>query len=388
MAGHAGRLPRVRPFRLRLLQPGGGPGACRPDRQGRGARASSRRVRGTDATASSDCSSAMATRLFNACVLAGPDGVIGSIARSICRSWGSTCSSIPATGRSPSTTRAGFEVGMHICYDGSFPETARVLSLLGADLLVLADELADAFGMRRRAHDPDPCHGEHRLRDGRQPRGRGERVPIHRLAARSSTRAAACWRGPVPIPTKSSRPRSTRLRAAEAPGARPRAGMRSIASAIAGRGSTKSWSRPTGGNDPISRRTGVSRAGNGRDGQLQVSRRAAKWRQRSAAGSRSAVARCRRVTAIGGRACGRMRIGKGGGIFACAVDAGSRWDRSDAPVVACAGRSRAAGAVDAPLLPSRSEPAHGGRGRDRGASPGPSRTAAVPGRSWPVAASR
>ncbi len=26
---------------------------------------------------------------------------------------------------------------MHICYDGAFPETARVLTLLGADLLVL-----------------------------------------------------------------------------------------------------------------------------------------------------------------------------------------------------------------------------------------------------------
>ena len=26
---------------------------------------------------------------------------------------------------------------MHICYDGSFPETARVLTLLGADLIVL-----------------------------------------------------------------------------------------------------------------------------------------------------------------------------------------------------------------------------------------------------------
>ena len=31
----------------------------------------------------------------------------------------------------------GVRVGMHICYDGSFPETARVLTLLGADLLVL-----------------------------------------------------------------------------------------------------------------------------------------------------------------------------------------------------------------------------------------------------------
>ncbi|HKM53406.1 MAG TPA: carbon-nitrogen hydrolase family protein, partial [Isosphaeraceae bacterium] len=32
---------------------------------------------------------------------------------------------------------AGLRIGMHLCYDGSFPETARVLTLLGADLLVL-----------------------------------------------------------------------------------------------------------------------------------------------------------------------------------------------------------------------------------------------------------
>ena len=32
----------------------------------------------------------------------------------------------------------GLRVGMSICYDGSFPETARVLMLLGADLVVLA----------------------------------------------------------------------------------------------------------------------------------------------------------------------------------------------------------------------------------------------------------
>ena len=32
---------------------------------------------------------------------------------------------------------AGLRVGMNICYDGGFPESARVLTLLGADLVVL-----------------------------------------------------------------------------------------------------------------------------------------------------------------------------------------------------------------------------------------------------------
>ena len=32
---------------------------------------------------------------------------------------------------------AGMRIGMNICYDGGFPESARVLALLGADLVVL-----------------------------------------------------------------------------------------------------------------------------------------------------------------------------------------------------------------------------------------------------------
>src|SRR5262249_7221727 len=31
----------------------------------------------------------------------------------------------------------GLRIGINICYDGSFPESARVLTLLGADLVVL-----------------------------------------------------------------------------------------------------------------------------------------------------------------------------------------------------------------------------------------------------------
>ena len=32
---------------------------------------------------------------------------------------------------------AGVKVGMNICYDGGFPESGRILALLGADLIVL-----------------------------------------------------------------------------------------------------------------------------------------------------------------------------------------------------------------------------------------------------------
>jgi predicted amidohydrolase len=78
-----------------------------------------------------------ADRCFNACVLVGPNGVIGSY-RKI---------HLPFLGVDRFTTlgNRGFDVfevgpariGMHICYDGAFPEAARVMALKGADLVVL-----------------------------------------------------------------------------------------------------------------------------------------------------------------------------------------------------------------------------------------------------------
>src|SRR5262245_44185377 len=76
-------------------------------------------------------------RLFNACVLVGPAGQI-EVYRKV---------HLPCLGVDRFTTRGdrgvavqdlgGLRVGMNICYDGSFPEASRVLSLLGADLVVL-----------------------------------------------------------------------------------------------------------------------------------------------------------------------------------------------------------------------------------------------------------
>ena len=60
-----------------------------------------------------------------------------AIARSICRFWESTCSSIPAIGRSPFTMRAGSRSACTSVMTADFPRPARVLTLLGADLLVL-----------------------------------------------------------------------------------------------------------------------------------------------------------------------------------------------------------------------------------------------------------
>ena len=76
-------------------------------------------------------------RLTNSCVLLGPDGIVG-IYRKI---------HLPFLGVDRFVDRGtepmrvydvgAIRVGLHICYDGSFPEAVRVLMLQGADLIVL-----------------------------------------------------------------------------------------------------------------------------------------------------------------------------------------------------------------------------------------------------------
>jgi predicted amidohydrolase len=75
--------------------------------------------------------------LFNVCVLVGPKG-FSSVYRKI---------HLPFLGVDRFTTLGnrpfavqdlgGLRIGMNICYDGGFPESARVLMLLGTDLIVL-----------------------------------------------------------------------------------------------------------------------------------------------------------------------------------------------------------------------------------------------------------
>jgi predicted amidohydrolase len=76
-------------------------------------------------------------RLFNACVLVGPSGVVGSYRKVHLPLLGVDRFVDPGDRPFAVHEVKGVRVGMHICYDGSFPEVARVLSLLGADLLVL-----------------------------------------------------------------------------------------------------------------------------------------------------------------------------------------------------------------------------------------------------------
>jgi predicted amidohydrolase len=74
---------------------------------------------------------------YNACALVGPSGLAGTYRKL----------HLPFLGVDRFNTRGdrpfavqdlgGLRVGVNICYDGSFPESSRILSLLGADLVVL-----------------------------------------------------------------------------------------------------------------------------------------------------------------------------------------------------------------------------------------------------------
>mgnify|MGYP002622726852 CR=1 FL=1 len=75
-------------------------------------------------------------RLFNTCVLLGPQGLVGQYRKV----------HLPTLGVDQFTTPGDeFElfsvndvrVGLNICYDSAFPEAARILALAGADLIAL-----------------------------------------------------------------------------------------------------------------------------------------------------------------------------------------------------------------------------------------------------------
>jgi predicted amidohydrolase len=75
--------------------------------------------------------------LFNACALIGPQGVVAGYRKVHLPYLG--VDRFTRHGDRPFAVHdlGGLRVGMTICYDGSFPESSRVLTLLGADLVVL-----------------------------------------------------------------------------------------------------------------------------------------------------------------------------------------------------------------------------------------------------------
>lgn len=76
-------------------------------------------------------------RLFNACALVGPDGLAATYRKIHLPFLGVDRFTTPGDQPFAVHDLGGLRVGMNICYDGSFPESARVLMLLGADVVVL-----------------------------------------------------------------------------------------------------------------------------------------------------------------------------------------------------------------------------------------------------------
>ena len=76
-------------------------------------------------------------RLFNACALVGPEGLVGSYRKVHLPYLGVDRFADPGDRPFVVHDAGGVHIGMSICYDGAFPEVGRVQALLGADLLVL-----------------------------------------------------------------------------------------------------------------------------------------------------------------------------------------------------------------------------------------------------------
>ncbi len=75
--------------------------------------------------------------LFNACILIGPNGPVATYRKVHLPFLGVDMYVDPGDRPFAVHDAGGLRVGMHICYDGGFPEVGRVLTLLGADILVL-----------------------------------------------------------------------------------------------------------------------------------------------------------------------------------------------------------------------------------------------------------
>lgn len=75
--------------------------------------------------------------LFNSCLLVGPDGLVATYRKIHLPHLGIDRFTTPGNRPFAVHDLGGLRVGINICYDGSFPESARVLTVLGADLIVL-----------------------------------------------------------------------------------------------------------------------------------------------------------------------------------------------------------------------------------------------------------
>jgi predicted amidohydrolase len=76
-------------------------------------------------------------KLFNACVLVGPNGIVASYRKIHLPFLGIDRFTDPGDRPFEVNSAGELRVGMNICYDSAFPESARVMALDGADLIAL-----------------------------------------------------------------------------------------------------------------------------------------------------------------------------------------------------------------------------------------------------------
>ncbi len=75
--------------------------------------------------------------LFNSCFLVGPTGLVGRYRKTHLPFLGADRFSTPGALPPDVFDLGNLRVGVHICYDASFPEASRCLMLAGADLAIL-----------------------------------------------------------------------------------------------------------------------------------------------------------------------------------------------------------------------------------------------------------
>ncbi len=75
--------------------------------------------------------------VYNSAILIGPQGVVGVYRKTHLPFLGVDRFTTPGSRSNQIFDVDGLKVGINICYDCSFPESARVLALAGADIVVL-----------------------------------------------------------------------------------------------------------------------------------------------------------------------------------------------------------------------------------------------------------